>query len=61
MSDLLIGYCTECGTKVFKSNKIPDTDTVYECSYCGYPNADYELWDKLPDYLIEYRKENGLE
>jgi ribosomal protein L37E len=68
MKDKFLGYCKECGTKVFKSDRAPEY-TIYECSYCGYPNSHYrkgichisDLWDELPGYLIKYRQEYGLD
>jgi ribosomal protein L37E len=64
MKDKFLGYCKECGTKVYKSDRIPEY-TIYECSHCGYPNTHTwkisDLWDELPDYLIRYRQEHGLD
>jgi len=60
--DKKLGYCKECGTTIRKSHSLKQLgyNEAYECPYCKYPNGKEDLWDRLPDYLIKYRKKNGL-
>lgn len=55
-----LGFCRECGTEISFEQKDKEHENVYHCSYCGHPHAKKEMWEVLPDYLIEYRKENNL-
>lgn len=56
MGDKILGYCKECGTAIKKSHLLK-----CKCPTCGYPSDKNDLYDTLPDYLIEYRKQNGLD
>ena len=60
--DKKLGYCKECGEIIRKSYSLKEVgcNEAYECPYCKYPNGREDLWDELPDYLIEYREKNGL-
>jgi len=48
----LIGYCRECGSKVYNTDELlPEYKGVFECSKCSHPHSKDELWDEMPDYL----------
>jgi len=60
--DKKLGYCKECGEVIKKSYSLKEygCKNAYECPHCKYPNGKEDLWGYLPEYLIKYRKKNGL-